>query len=470
VVQRIRSAPSPSVFVLQEDEAVREQVFSLLRKQEKRAQARQQRAAASQQQQQVPKKVTMTSMDDRERRKGGKKEKKVIEVEPSVNRAGGDVIVKVVDNCIVGQVEVSSSDEGGGIRGAEGMRRSPHRSPRPQRGRGSPRLEHTIPEENGTADVSPGGSTRHVPSYSGSLERKSHLNPPSQGPPTKSVSMDNFNARGTAGSGGVHNATGEIDSKELNGHNFSGSSGLNCTPKSGSISSFDEKERGYEHSEGRAGEEKEGEHDSAPSGNIVPIPQLRALMDEERARHKRGSLPEAVLVNELNRPGVVEEREGKDLTEASKTPESPKWIDPAEKERLMQRYNVGPTRSNSRKQADRNSQAVTLARKLYMLDGYRKSEVAEKLAQPTEFGHIVAREYLSLFDFTGLGLCEALRQFLAYFSLTGDSQERERVMQHFSQRYHQCNPHTLPSVDAVHGLSVAILLLNTDLHTDVSFL
>ena len=58
------------------------------------------------------------------------------------------------------------------------------------------------------------------------------------------------------------------------------------------------------------------------------------------------------------------------------------WIDPAEKERLMQRYNVGPTRSNSRKQTDRNSQAVTLARKLYMLDGYRKSEVAEKLAQP----------------------------------------------------------------------------------------
>ena len=58
------------------------------------------------------------------------------------------------------------------------------------------------------------------------------------------------------------------------------------------------------------------------------------------------------------------------------------WIDPAEKERLMQRYNVGPTRSNSRKQADRISQAVTLARKLYMLDGYKKSEVAEKLSQP----------------------------------------------------------------------------------------
>lgn len=48
----------------------------------------------------------------------------------------------------------------------------------------------------------------------------------------------------------------------------------------------------------------------------------------------------------------------------------------------MQRYNVAPTRSNSRKQRDESSQAVTLARKLYMLDGFKKSEVAARLSQP----------------------------------------------------------------------------------------
>ena len=103
-----------------------------------------------------------------------------------------------------------------------------------------------------------------------------------QGPPTKSVSMDDFNPS----SGGVCNAAGEMDSKGLNGHSFSGSSGLNCTPKSGSIASFDEKERGYEHSEGRTREEKGGVHNSAPSGNVVhvPMPQLRTLMDEESSR------------------------------------------------------------------------------------------------------------------------------------------------------------------------------------------
>ena len=58
------------------------------------------------------------------------------------------------------------------------------------------------------------------------------------------------------------------------------------------------------------------------------------------------------------------------------------WIDPAEKERLMQRYHMAVTRSNSRKHIDESSQAVILARKLYMLDGFKKSEVAAKLSQP----------------------------------------------------------------------------------------
>ncbi|CAI8031444.1 Discs large homolog 1-like protein [Geodia barretti] len=91
LVQRIRSAPSPSSFVLGEDEGVREQVLSLLKKQEKRAQARQQRA---QQQQQVHKGVPpVLGKEEKDKRK------KIIEIEPPVNRAGGgDVIVQPLWN------------------------------------------------------------------------------------------------------------------------------------------------------------------------------------------------------------------------------------------------------------------------------------------------------------------------------------------------------------------------------------
>lgn len=39
----------------------------------------------------------------------------------------------------------------------------------------------------------------------------------------------------------------------------------------------------------------------------------------------------------------------------------------------------------------------------------------------------------------------ALRKFLAQFSLTGETQERERVLVHFSKRFLDCNPGTFNS-------------------------
>lgn len=63
----------------------------------------------------------------------------------------------------------------------------------------------------------------------------------------------------------------------------------------------------------------------------------------------------------------------------------------------------------------------------------------------SEFGLIVAKEYLKFFEFEGLSLDESLRQFLSSFMLTGESQERERVMVHFSDRYFSANPDVFPN-------------------------
>lgn len=57
-----------------------------------------------------------------------------------------------------------------------------------------------------------------------------------------------------------------------------------------------------------------------------------------------------------------------------------------------------------------------------------------------EFSRAVAEEYLKYFDFKGNSLDLALRQFLKQFSLTGETQERERVLVHFSKRFLDCNP------------------------------
>lgn len=77
---------------------------------------------------------------------------------------------------------------------------------------------------------------------------------------------------------------------------------------------------------------------------------------------------------------------------------------------------------------------------------------------------MVAGEYLKFFVFTGMSLDQALRSFLKELALMGETQERERVLAHFSQRYYECNPNAISSEDGAHTLTCALMLLNTDLH------
>lgn len=108
--------------------------------------------------------------------------------------------------------------------------------------------------------------------------------------------------------------------------------------------------------------------------------------------------------------------------------------------------------------------AQRLAARLFHLDGFKKSQVAAFLRKNNAFSSMVAQEYLEFFQFEGQTLDRALRTFLQALMLTGETQERERILGHFSRRFHRCNPNAFPSPDAVHSLTCAIMLLNTDLH------
>ncbi|XP_068032317.1 PH and SEC7 domain-containing protein 3 isoform X7 [Anomalospiza imberbis] len=88
--------------------------------------------------------------------------------------------------------------------------------------------------------------------------------------------------------------------------------------------------------------------------------------------------------------------------------------------------------SNSNLEAARR-----LAKRLYHLDRFKRSDVAKHLGK---------------------------KSFFKAFSLIGETQERERVLIHFSSRYYQCNPNAISSQDGVHCLTCAMMLLNTDLH------
>ncbi|XP_048208343.1 PH and SEC7 domain-containing protein 4 [Perognathus longimembris pacificus] len=109
-------------------------------------------------------------------------------------------------------------------------------------------------------------------------------------------------------------------------------------------------------------------------------------------------------------------------------------------------------------------EARSLASRLYRLEGFRKSQVAAYLRKNNDFSRAVAEEYLSFFHFGGQSLDQALRGFLQALVLSGETQERERILYQFSRRFHRCNPGAFPSVDSIHTLTCAIMLLNTDLH------
>ncbi|XP_053104310.1 PH and SEC7 domain-containing protein 2 isoform X6 [Hemicordylus capensis] len=115
-----------------------------------------------------------------------------------------------------------------------------------------------------------------------------------------------------------------------------------------------------------------------------------------------------------------------------------------------------------------NEAAKRLAKRLYHLEGFKHCDVARQLGKNNEFSKLVAEEYLRFFDFTGLTLDKALRAFLKAFPLMGETQERERVLIHFSHRYCHCNPEESTSEDGIHTLTCALMLLNTDLHGHVN--
>ncbi|CAL8319948.1 unnamed protein product [Lota lota] len=108
--------------------------------------------------------------------------------------------------------------------------------------------------------------------------------------------------------------------------------------------------------------------------------------------------------------------------------------------------------------------ARRLAQRLYRLEEVQRVDVVKHMDKDDDFSRAVGEEFLCFFDFSRQTLDSALRAFLKEVVLIGESQERERVLQHFSARFHQCNPEVFSSPGAVLTLTCAMMLLNTDLH------
>lgn len=110
-----------------------------------------------------------------------------------------------------------------------------------------------------------------------------------------------------------------------------------------------------------------------------------------------------------------------------------------------QKPSICPRRNDSRKDStastvSRNPTSRDISAKSIPPTALRICFSYFKFCSSNDFSRAVADEYLKYFDFSQDTLDIALRKFLKQFSLTGETQERERVLVHFSKRYLDCNP------------------------------
>ncbi|KXN89874.1 Protein transport protein sec73 [Leucoagaricus sp. SymC.cos] len=98
-----------------------------------------------------------------------------------------------------------------------------------------------------------------------------------------------------------------------------------------------------------------------------------------------------------------------------------------------------------------------------LMDAVSKVEVTSILASSAEpFYSTALKTFIRRFDFVGDPLDIALRKLLLDIGLPKETQQIDRVMEAFSQRYIQCNPELYVSEDHPYILAFSLIMLHTD--------
>ncbi|PWZ01467.1 hypothetical protein BCV70DRAFT_158783 [Testicularia cyperi] len=95
----------------------------------------------------------------------------------------------------------------------------------------------------------------------------------------------------------------------------------------------------------------------------------------------------------------------------------------------------------------------------------KKEKIAEWLGGLGLVNRAARARYFANFDFNGLRVDMAFRKLCEKLFLRAETQQVDRILAAFSQRYFECNSDSVfGSSDVVHSVVFSILLLNTDLH------
>jgi Sec7-like guanine-nucleotide exchange factor len=89
--------------------------------------------------------------------------------------------------------------------------------------------------------------------------------------------------------------------------------------------------------------------------------------------------------------------------------------------------------------------------------------VASVLSKGTDpFSQAVLRSYMRGFGFFGDPMDMAIRKLLMEVELPKETQQIDRCLQGFANRYHECNPGIYASPDQAYFIAFSLLILHTD--------
>jgi len=92
-----------------------------------------------------------------------------------------------------------------------------------------------------------------------------------------------------------------------------------------------------------------------------------------------------------------------------------------------------------------------------------RSVIASALSKATDaFSQAVLRSYMRGFKFFGDPMDMAIRKLLMEAELPKETQQIDRCLQAFANRYHECNPGVYSSPDQAYFIAFSLLILHTD--------
>ncbi|PRP81479.1 ankyrin repeat-containing protein [Planoprotostelium fungivorum] len=102
---------------------------------------------------------------------------------------------------------------------------------------------------------------------------------------------------------------------------------------------------------------------------------------------------------------------------------------------------------------------------LYRTQLLNKKAIGDYLGEGDAFNKSVMKDFVDLMDFAGLDFDDALRHFLSKFTLPGEAQKIDRLMETFAVRFCSNNPSIFDNQDSAYILAFSLIMLNTDAHS-----